>query len=167
MSVFGDLDMANVPDDPFFIPEDNYWAVCTEASTKEKDGITSLVIKWTIDEPESQYHNMSLSEWYGIPSEGESFADWYENLDGKGKMRFSFLKKRLRGAFDLSEADFNQLEDWNELVGAEAYLKVTNASVGDKKFSNVGDAISRRRYDEDLATEEEPVSSGASPFDGI
>lgn len=162
MSVFGDLDMDKVPDDPFFIPADNYWAVLTETKLVDKgeDGVT-LSFTWSIDDVESDYNGRTLKDYFNLPV-GFPNVD-YDDMDGKEKMATSRLKQRLRKGCDLSEEGLAELDDWSELVGSEAHLKVTNAEVNGRTYINIGEAISRREWEE--LNEPVTASAGDGAFD--
>lgn len=155
MSVFGDLDMDKVPDDPFFIPADSYWAVLTETKFVDKgeDGC-SLSFTWTVDDVESDYHGRAFKDYFNLPA-GWPSVD-YDSLDGKEKMSVSRLKQRLRKGCDLSESELAELDDWADLVGSEAFLRTGNSESSDgRKFNNILEATSRREWDENNADKDE------------
>lgn len=145
MSIFGDMDTTEIGDDPFFTAAGTYKAVCSDASiqTKEEKG-TSLVIDWTIDEPDSDFNGNNVREYFAL-FPGQAYA----SLDANEKKRLMFLKKRLRDGFDLSEEEMAAVNP-SDLIGSEAYLTlVVNEGKGDKigqKFTNVRNALSQRRY---------------------
>lgn len=149
--IFGDLDIANVSDNPFEVAPGTYRATCTDAHVKknEETEALSLVIKWTIDDPESEYHGMPVTEYFGLPPRGVS----YEDLDPKQKRALKFFKKRLREAFDFSETQMQSLKP-SELVGCDAYITVKLTEGEDKKsgeartYMNIQTALSPRLYNE-------------------
>jgi len=161
-SLFGDMDVSNISDDPWEVAPNTYWSTCTEALVKEstKDGETKtqLIIKWMIDEPESEYHGNTLTEWYSLfPGRA------WETLDANEKKALKFLKRRLRRGFDLSEEEINRLRP-SQLVGGEAFVTVvvrdgTGANAG-KQFTNVQDAVSKRLWEEEKG--EQAVSDAGS-----
>lgn len=150
-SLFGDMDIANISDDPFEVAPNTYWCICTESFIKEseKDGetVTNLVIKWQIDEPDNEYHGNTLTEWYKL-FPGRKFED----LDPNEKKAMKFLKRRLRRGFDLSEEEMNKLRP-SQLIGEGAFVTVVvtegkGANEG-KTFTNVRDALCTRLYEEE------------------
>lgn len=160
-SLFGDMDVANISDDPFEVAPNTYWCICTESFVKVKEGddgedITNLVVKWQIDDPESEYHHNTLTEWYRL-FPGKKLED----LDPEEKKKMKFLKRRLRRGFDLSEEEMQKLRP-SQLIGEGAFVTVvvkegTGANAG-KSFTNVQDAMSKRLYEE----ENGPDSAGAN-----
>lgn len=150
-SLFGDMDVANISDDPWEVAPNTYWCTCTEALVKEstKDGEVKhqLIIKWMIDEQESEYHGNTLTEWYTL-FPGRAWDD----LDANEKKALKFLKRRLRRGFDLSEEEINKLRP-SQLVGEDAYVTVVvrdgqGANAG-KQFTNVQDAVNKRLWEEE------------------
>ncbi len=162
MSIFGSLDTTKVPDDPFYIKPGTYWSFCTDAVVKEtKDGGTQLVLTWTIDEPDSDYHHKTKQEWFSLFPEHEGEWDKYSAQE---KEATSWLKRRLRRAFDLSESEIDAVE-CSELQGKGAFLtlresegKEGTANAG-KKFINIFDALSKRLYEEENGTKDSVSSS--------
>lgn len=149
--LFGDLDIANVSDNPFEVAPGTYRATCTEALVKknEETDALSLVIKWTIDEVDSEYHGMPVTEYFGLPPRGVL----YEDLDAKQKRALKFFKRRLREGFDLSESEMQSLKP-SELMGRDAYITVKLTEGEDKKtgeartYMNIQTALCPRLYNE-------------------
>ncbi len=149
MSIFGDLDVSEVNDDPFYTAPATYWANVVDASYKENEttGVTSLVIKWKIDEPGNEYNGNGVQEQFMLPLPGLALKDQPE----KHQKSLKFLKQRLRKAFDLSEEQIASITP-EELVGEGAYIttRVTEGT-GDnegRQFTNIQNAVCRRLYDE-------------------
>lgn len=149
--LFGDLDIANVSDNPFEIAPGTYRATCTDAHVKknEETDALSLVIKWTIDEPGDEYHGMPATEYFGIPPRGVA----YEDLEPKQKTALKFFKRRLREGFDLSESEMQTINP-SELVGRDAYITIKHSEGEDKKtgeartYMNIQTALCPRLYHE-------------------
>lgn len=153
-SLFGDMDIANISDDPFEVAPNTYWCTCTDAYVKVKEGagedgedVTNLVIKWQIDEPDNEYHGNTLTEWYKL-FPGRKLDD----LDPNEKKAMKFLKRRLRRGFDMSEEEMAKLRP-SQLIGMGAFVTVVvtdgkGANEG-KSFTNVRDAVSKRLYEEE------------------
>jgi hypothetical protein len=166
MSIFGNIagSLSDIPDDPFYIKPDTYWAFCTEAVEKEtKDGGTQLVITWTIDEPDNDYHHTTKQEYFNLYPQHESWADYSPDE----KKATIWLKRRMRRGFDLSETEMATLVP-SELIGKAAYItfretsgKEGTANEG-KKFVNIFDAVSKRLFDEEKGEDSSATSSSSS-----
>lgn len=147
MGIFGDLDVSDIPDNPFYIAPNTYWCVCTGADRYERDGQESLVIKWAIDEPDSEYHGNNISRWFSMPDlEGRSWAD----LDSDEKKALKFLKFMLRRGFDLSEEEIDSVSN-DDLVGKEMYVTTVvtpDKENPEKEYVNVRDVVCKRLFDE-------------------
>lgn len=150
MSIFGDLDVADINDNPYYTAPATYWANIKEAKykTNEAAGTTSLVLVWKIDEPGNEFNGNQVQEQFLLPLSGVSREDQPENHQKSMK----FLKQRLRRAFDLSEQQMATISP-EELLGEGAYIttRVTEGT-GDnegKSFTNIANAVCRRLHDED------------------
>ena len=153
MSIFGDLDTTEIDDNPFYTKPDTYWAVCTDAVQKfnEESNLTQIVITWTIDEPDNEYHGNNVQEYYSLfPEHG---GDW-SRYSPDEKKATKWLMRRLRRGFDLSESELQGLE-YSQLIGKGAFitLKESKGKEGTrnagKTFVNVVDALSKRLYEEE------------------
>lgn len=160
MSIFGNLDTSTIDDNPFYTKPDTYWAFCTDAVEKtNEDGQVQLVLTWTIDEPDNEYHHNNVQEYYGLWKD----KDW-EDYTADEKKQTKFLMRRMRRGFDLSESELQNVE-YSELIGKGAYitLKETKGKEGTKNagksFINVFDAVSKRLYDEEKGTSDSVTSS--------
>lgn len=151
VSLFGKLDIEHVNDDPFFIEPNTYHAICTDATVKESDtGDHALIIKWQIDEPGSDYHEKTLTDYFTLV---DPDLEW-EELDATQKDKVKFLKRRLRRAFGVKEADLNEVKP-SELISREAMIEVVEGKgkVGTKnqgkKFTNIRDAMSMQLFEDE------------------
>ena len=152
MSIFGNLDTSNIPDDPFMIPANTYWCVVTESTMVEKDdGNVQFTIKWGIDDPSSDYHGKPLTEFYTIYP-GTS----WENLTGKQREAYTWLKRRLRRGFGLSEGEINTVSP-SDLVGKGAFVtSVRTEGTGENTgrwYNNIRDALCKELYEEENGTQ--------------
>jgi hypothetical protein len=153
MSIFGNLDTTEIGDNPFYTKPDTYWALCTDAVQKvSEDGTqTQLVITWTIDEPDNEYHGNNVQEYYSLFPEYE--GDW-SRYSPDEKKATKFLLSRLRRGFDLSESEMQTVE-YSQLIGKGAFitLKESKGKEGTKNagktFVNVFNALSKRLYEEE------------------
>lgn len=149
-SVFGDLDTTQIGDDPYYTKPDTYWALCTDFKNHtNKDGQVQAVITWTIDEPDNEYHGNNQQEYYPLfPG-----RKW-EELSADEKKRMKYFKKRLREAFDLSETEIQNLK-YSDVIGTGAYITLVerpDKNNPNKKYINVGDAVSKRMFNEQKDT---------------
>lgn len=149
-SIWGDMDVEDIPDDPFKVPENTYRCICTKAYEVEKDGNCSLKLYWAVDEPTSDYHQRPISEQFPL------YKKKFEELDGKQKQRTSFLKKRLREAFDLTGEELKTVPV-SSYVGKYAYLTIVN-NVDEKDstitYNNIRSALCERLYAENKTNED-------------
>lgn len=165
MSIFGDLDMDKVPDDPFAIDPTTYRAIVVEAGVKSKtvDEVTqqTLTIKYAIDEPDNDFHGDNVWDRYGIwPG-----VKW-EDLTPAQKKTTKFLKQRLREGMDLTPEQIANFDEPADLVGKIVYLTIVQneAKDGSRKFNNVRTAKSERLFKEEGGTDSDQNSAttGAS-----
>jgi hypothetical protein len=150
LGLFGDMDIDEVPDDPFFVAAGTYLCSCTDAKimeSKKNPGQQGLYIQYTIDEPRSDFHGMTLSDWFQL-----FLGQDYKSLDANEKRTVTNMKVRLRDAFDVPESKLKQTKP-SELMGREMYVTVTNTpgkgEHAGKTFINITKAISRRRWEEE------------------
>lgn len=164
MSIFGNLDINDqleINDDPFYVEPSTYWAICTDFVEKTmNDGSDKAVITWTIDEPDNEFHGTSKQEYYGLFKNRLSWNDY--TADEKKVTKF--FRKRLREAFDLSQADLASVS-YSECIGKGAYITLTaskgkegTANAG-KTFVNVTNALCKRLYEEQNDTNNSVSSS--------
>lgn len=142
-SIWGDIDVEEIAEDPFYVAPGTYAAVCTEAKIQAKDGKTGLVIVWIIDEPDSSAHNSQVREYFRL-FPGRQFKD----LDAKEQKSLSFFMLRLRRGFDLTKEEIKALEPDN-LIGAKAFITTVNTDSTDDNgktttYVNVRDALCER-----------------------
>lgn len=162
MSIFGDIDVDEISEDPFYVAPNTYWAICTEAVVTKFDkdfdpmADTFLKIVWTIDEPDNEYHGKNLQQLFKI-FPGKTKAD----LTAKEIQGLSYLKKLLRRGFDLSESQIQEMEP-SELIGKEAYVtSIVNEGKGEnagKSFVNIRDVVCKRILDEEASESNSVVS---------
>jgi len=158
-SIFGDLDVDEIGDDPFGIANGTYWAVVTDAKISEKDGNYALTFQWQIDEPGNEYNANKVSEFYPIYP-GKKNSD----LDADELKRMKFLKRRMRRGFGMSEGEMKSLKPQN-LIGKFAYITVVNNPAKDNSgriYINVTEALTKDLYDEEVGAREENISQGAA-----
>lgn len=144
MTIWGDTDTEDIPDNPFHIAENTYKCLVVDCYEQEKNGVSSLVIKWNIDEPDSQFNDLPVTEKHTL------FKKPVPELSGKEVQRLSFTKKRLREAFDLTPDELKNFRP-KDALGKVAYVHIINTP--DKAdhtitYNNVRSAISPRLMEE-------------------
>lgn len=149
MSVFGDLDMSKVSDNPFMVGEDTYPCVVTDIKVQppREEGLPhSVMVKWKIDDPGNKYNGKPITNYYDL------YTKPVEEMEPEELERASFLKLALRNGFDLSEEEINNLDSWSDLIGSKMYVKIVhNQGKGKhegKVFQNVAALTSERLYEE-------------------
>lgn len=139
MGLFGDVDVSDVPEDPFHVDDGTYLSVLSEIATKQpKDEAKNpgLAMKWTIIEDDSEFVGQNLNDWkvtYPNLTQDDLTPDIKKDL--------ARLKQRL-SQIGVTEED---MDNWdNEVaqsyVGTEAYVTVKNSVNADdpsKKYLNV------------------------------
>lgn len=138
MGLFGDVDVNEVPDDPFFVDNGTYLATLTEIKTVAKnsgDG-HGLAMKWVITDEDSEYNGSNVQDWKNVYPDLTA-----DDVTPEIKADLSRLKQRLT-QFGVTEED---MDNWDEevaagYVGTEAYITVKNTTNQDdpsKKYRNV------------------------------
>lgn len=121
MGLFGDIDVSEVPDNPFYVAPGTYECVLTEANRVEKkDGSgEGLSIKWVIEDEDSDYDKQGVQDWFNIYPDITS-----DEVTPNIKKDMSRLKQRL-SQMGLAESDMNTfLDDLDEYVGMKARVTV-------------------------------------------
>lgn len=144
MGLFGELDANEVSDNPFYTPPDVYPCVLSEATRNQKknpkpDDLSSegLAFKWVIEDEDSDYDGMNLSDWHNI------YPDITEDqVTAQVRRDNARLKKRL-GEMGLSPDEMNEILDEDNLanlVGMTADVEVTETpdkNDPDKVWTNI------------------------------
>jgi hypothetical protein len=121
MGLFGDIDVSEVPDNPFYVAPGTYDCVLTEASriTKKDQSGEGLSIKWVIEDEDSDYNGQNVQDWFNIYPDITS-----DEVTPNIKKDMSRLKQRL-SQMGLAESDMNTfLDDLDEYVGMHAQVTV-------------------------------------------
>jgi hypothetical protein len=159
-SIWGDLDTDEIPDDPNYVAPGTYFCQVTSARfiTDKEDPSRRIAIAWTwkIDEPDSDYHNFPLNEYFNLPrSRRQLERDGEDSHSPREIQDASRLKVRFRDAFGMSPEEIKYFSDPDDLVGKSAYVTSTVRSSKDpsdtRKFINVTKAISPEKHAEEMA----------------
>jgi hypothetical protein len=87
MSIFGQLDAANIPANPYWIEEGEYPAQVTKAYYKTKpDGDRQLIIVYTINDENSQFNGKPATQFFNLVAE-DMTAEKFELLPADEKQR--------------------------------------------------------------------------------
>ena len=149
--LFGDLDAAEVSDNPFYVAPGIYKCVLTEISLPaKKDGGHGLAVKWTVEDEEAdEYNDSTLNQWANVYLTEDEVAE----ADAKAVKRDRANVKRMLTDIGMSNDEMNNIiDDDNELnqsvvdeyIGIEAYLTVketADKNDPDKKYSNVSKVV--------------------------
>jgi hypothetical protein len=152
VSLFGDMDTDDIPDDPFFVMQGTYYGSCTDAKIvrSRKDESQALFIQYTIDEPDSDYHGYTVSDYFTLYLDRD-----FKDLDANEKKTVIRMRARFREGFDVAEDRVKYVKP-SDLMGEPVYIQVTNSpGKGEhtgKTFTNVGKVQSKRLYEEQNET---------------
>lgn len=167
VSLFGNLDAAQVNDDPFWIEPNTYWAICIDATIRQNEnGDNALSIQWQIDQPDSDYHEKKLSDYFTLVPMDESLTpeEAWKALSASEKDKVKWLKRRLRRAFGVPESELNTVKP-SQLVGCGAFIEIVEGKGKEgtknagKKFSNIRDAANKQLFEEENGKVSEASSS--------
>lgn len=137
MGLFGEVDAAEVPDNPFYVAPDTYRAILTELNrVSKKDGSgEGLAFKWVIEDEGTDYNGNQIQEWKAIYPDLSSDEVTPEVRKDNARLKGRLLE------LGLSEDDMNGLLDnLEEYVGTVAYVTVTESADKknpEKKYTNI------------------------------
>jgi hypothetical protein len=165
MSIFGDLDVTGVDDDPFSVKDGTYRARCTDVSMKDRDDNTkSFSFKYKIeDEDAGIYNGRQVQAFFLMPdlaqySAGTKITDMAED-DQQKVLR---IRHHIRLAFDVPEAELNMFDPKKDGTGKIVYVTVkTNPDKEDpdKKYVNITKIESERSFHEKMQEADSSFSS--------
>lgn len=139
MGLFGDIDVSEVPNDPFWVDDGTYLAVLSElkdVTTNSEPARHGLAMKWVIQEEDSEFNGNNVQDWKN------TYPDLTEDsLTPEIRQDLSRLRQRLE-QIGVTEED---MQNWDaevaaSYVGTEAYITVKNSTNPDdpsKKYRNV------------------------------
>lgn len=139
MGLFGDMDAADIPENPYYVAPGTYYCVLTKAERVEKKDKSGegLSFTWVIEYEDSEYNGNQVQDWKNIYPDLTS-----EEITPNIRKSLSFLKQRLTEMGLSPEEQNNLLEPGalDELIGLHAYVEIvetTDRNDPDKKYSNV------------------------------
>jgi hypothetical protein len=155
MGIFGAADITDIPDDPYFIPENDYRGILGGAELKTlNDGQTKLIVKVIVDDQSSRYHGREGSKWLPVFDnlEEQDFAD------SKIQQQLSYLKRDLKW-LGITEDEMNLdteglTEAINNRKGTEVVFQVkeyNKKGEDQKKASSVNSIWLAELYQGELA----------------
>lgn len=152
--IWGDTDSDEIPDNPFHIAENTYRCIVVECYEQQKDGVDTLIIKWQIDDPDSQYNEMTVSQKFTL------YKKSVDQMTAREKQHTSFLKKCLREAFDLTAQEIKGFRP-KMALGKYAFVHIVNTP--DKNdtttmYNNVRSTMSPRLMQEQQSEDSEVVA---------
>lgn len=139
MSLFGKLDAANIPTNPFFVEQGEYTAEVTDAKYKtNRNDVRQLVIQYTITSENSQFLDSRVTDYFDLVAAdltAEQFILLPAEEQKKIRRNNANLKRRLCGndnndkqkGLGIPQDDLND-ENWDPavLVGLKVSLAVSN-----------------------------------------
>jgi hypothetical protein len=139
MSIFGKLDAAAIPTNPFFVKAGEYYGTVIEAKYKTTaEGQKQLYIQYEITDEDSEYFGSKPSHFFNLVDENMT-SEMFELLpaEEKKKIRLAMasVKKTLCGNDGNDKhkglgVDINDLNDenWNPnvLVGTKVLFAIKN-----------------------------------------
>jgi hypothetical protein len=139
MGLFGELDAAEISDNPFYVAPDVYKCILAEANRVQKKDLTGegISFKWVIEDEESDYYGSNVSDWLNIYPDVSG-----DEVTPKIKQSNARLKSRLQ-EMGLSAEEMDVLLDEDNLenlVGMVAYVTVSEShdkNDPDKVYTNV------------------------------
>lgn len=160
MSIWGDADADEIPDDPFRIEPNWYPAIAIECFEKDENGTSQLTFKWKIKASGSRFDGLP------VPDKNNFYKKPNNELTGEEIQRNSFLKMKLRQGFDLGPDEIKNFTP-KMALGKEAMIEVTNNP--DKSnpsiiYNNVRGVLSRSNYEERFGastTDDMPMDGGS------
>jgi hypothetical protein len=143
MSIFGQLDAANIKTNPLFIEQGEYVAEVTKAEFRKRasDDARQLYFQYTITQEESKYNGKRASQFFTLVSSdmtAEMLAELPVDEQEKIEKSNSALKRTLSGTsgfanqkgLGLAEEDLNNPE-WTpeSLIGTKIILTISNYGI--------------------------------------
>jgi hypothetical protein len=139
MSIFGKLDAANIPTNPFWVEKGEYSAEVSKAEYKtNRDGQKQLLLEYVITDEGSQFLDSKVSQFFTLVDSDmteESFLLLPADEQKSIRRTMSALKRTLCGndsnasqkGLGVNADDLNS-EDWDPsvLVGTKVNLAVNN-----------------------------------------
>lgn len=137
MGLFGDIDAADVPENPFYVAPDTYPCVLSEANVVDKkDGSgKGLAFKWVIENDDSEYNGQNVQDWFNI------YPDITEDdVTPNIRKDMARLRQRLTQMGLSTEEQNDLLDNLDDLIGMHADVVVTETpdkQDPDKKWTNI------------------------------
>lgn len=147
-SFWGNLNVEEIPDDPFSVPDNTYYSICTEAGFAEYEGQRQFRLKFVVMDPDSPYYERPISHKYDLPDPKESD---FKKLSKSEQYGVTFLKQHMARGFDMTPEEINDPKPSEHMIGNYAFVTtVLNSGKGKnagKKFTNVTDIVCQRILD--------------------
>lgn len=139
MSIFGELDAATIPTNPYWVEKGEYSAEVTNAQFKvNRDGVRQLIIEYTINNEDSQFLDSKVFQFFNLVDAdmtNEKMALLPAEEQKIIRRTMSALKRTLCGNDSNPSqkglgVDFNDLNDSNwspeSLIGKKVDIGVNN-----------------------------------------
>lgn len=139
MSIFGQLDAAAIPTNPFYVEAGEYTAEVTKAQYKtNRDNVKQLHIEYTITNEDSQFLDSKVVQYFSLVAEDmtqEKFMTLPADEQTKIRRTLSSLKRTLCGndsnssqkGLGVAVDDLNNAE-WDPavIVGTKVNIGISN-----------------------------------------
>jgi hypothetical protein len=137
MGLFGELDASDIPENPFYVAPGTYSCVLSEAGVQSKKDNSGegLSFKWVIEDEDSEYVGMNVSDWFNIYRDITS-----EEVTPKIKQDMSRMRQRLTQMGIPLEDQNDLLDNLDDLIGMKAYITVKESpdkNDPDKVYTNI------------------------------
>jgi hypothetical protein len=147
MSIFGKLDAANIPTNPFWVGAGEYTAEVTDAKYKvNRDDEKQLVIEYTIDDETSEFVDSRVAQFFTLINPDMTKED-LELLppEEKKNIRRSIaaLKRTLCGT-DKNQGLGIEPDDLNDPEWDPAVLKGSKVNIGVVNYGSSNEGVSVR-----------------------
>lgn len=121
MGLFGEVDAADVPENPFYVAPGTYECVLSEMSKVEKKDGTGfgLAIKWVIEDEDSEYKGQNVQDWFNIYPD---ITD--DEVTPNIRKDFARLRQRLTQMGLTTEQMNDLLDEMDEYIGMRATVTV-------------------------------------------
>lgn len=161
MSIFGDLDVTGVDDDPFSVKDGVYRTRLADVKImdREQDGGKNFSFSYKIEDTDAGiYNGRRVQAFFVMPNlaaypAGTKITD----LDEDDQQKVLRLRNHIRLAFGLSEDQISGFDPKQDGIGSIVYCTVkTNPDKEDpdKKYVNITKVESERSFEEKMAESE-------------
>lgn len=157
MSIFGDLDVTGVDDDPFSVKDGVYRTKLVDVTVKDKeDGSKGFSFSYKIEDDDAGiYNGRRVQAYFVMPSlssypAGTKITD----LEEDDQQKVLRLRNHIRLAFGLAEEEISGFDPKQDGVGKVVYCTVKTTADkddADKKYVNIRKVESEDSFNDKMA----------------